>query len=75
MEVEIKEVEGGSLIKVLESDFTALIVRNGDSERIYLPGNTSQDSTYYVSGNRETEAYEFFHPGEIEDFEVLRTDS
>ena len=75
MEIEIKKVEGGHLIKVLEGSPAALIVEESSSERIYLPGEKSQDSTYYVSGNSDTEAHEFFHPGEIDDFEVLRSSS
>lgn len=75
MEVEIEEVDGGHIIRVPGSGLTALIVRSGDSERIYLPGDSSDDSTYYVSGNPDTGSNDFFHPGDIDDFEVLRTDS
>lgn len=75
MEWEKEKLDEGYLIRIFGDVPTAVIVSDGASERIYLPGERTSDSSYYVSTNRETGANEFFHPGEIDDLEVLRTSS
>lgn len=47
MEVETRERENGHLIRVETQQKIALAVYSNGKERIYLPGNTGSDTTYY----------------------------
>ena len=47
MEVETQGRENGHLIRVKTDQKIALAVYSNGKERIYLPGNTGSDSTYY----------------------------
>lgn len=76
MEVETREVENGTSIRVETEKEVAVVVESKSEERIYLPGGSGTDSTYYVentSGLEKTgSGYRVLHQGEIDDLTVLR---
>ena len=75
MEVETREVENGTWIKVMADQEVAVVVDSEEGERIYLPDLSGEDSTYYAentSGLVETEdGYTVLHEGVVEDITVL----
>ena len=72
MEVEKREVENGYIFSISGGEPAALLVRHHGEEKIYLPFHSADDSTYYVEGDSPAKSsYEFFHPGEFDEFEVL----
>ncbi|MFB6144008.1 MAG: hypothetical protein ABEJ98_01730 [Candidatus Nanohaloarchaea archaeon] len=66
MEFETREERGGTVIETEED--AAVVVNGSEGERIFLPGVSGSDSSYYV----EEGGKEFFYGGEIEEIEVIR---
>lgn len=75
MEVETVETEEGTEIKVSTSKEVAVVVQDGEEERIYLPEVPGDDSTYYAEATDQLmptqEGYTVTYPGEPEDITVL----
>ena len=57
MNYQVREVENGVEICV-EAEEAAVVVQEGGEERIYLPGNNAQDSTYYTANTKGLEESE-----------------
>ena len=77
MEVEKQELENGFIFRISGEKPAGLLVRKGSTERIYLPRDaTGNNSTYYVEGDSPaSSAYEFYHPGSFDEYEVLDSSS
>jgi hypothetical protein len=75
MEVQTRQVEGGTEIRVRTDRKISVAVKTPGGERIYLPEAEGSDSSYYIEepeSLRETsEGYAVVHPGEVEDVEVI----
>lgn len=75
MDIETRQVDGGTEIRVRTDDEVALAVKTPGGERIYLPEAEGSDSSYYVEepeSLRETGyGYAVVHPGRVEDVEVI----
>ncbi|MFB6190061.1 MAG: hypothetical protein ABEJ91_00640 [Candidatus Nanohaloarchaea archaeon] len=75
MEIQTRQVEGGTEIRVSTDSKVAVAVKTPGGERIYLPSGAGSDSSYYVEepeSLRETEyGYAVVHPGSVEDVEII----
>ncbi len=75
MNVETRETERGTEIRVGTSQKVAVAVKTGEGERIYLPEADGSDSSYYVeepeSLRKTDEGYVVLHLGAVEDVEVI----
>lgn len=73
MEVETREVENGVEITVKASEKVALSVCDGETEEIYLPEVSANDSTYYAeASSREWEnGFQVVHRGEVDEIELI----
>lgn len=73
MEVETREVEEGIEITVRADQKVALSVWDGETEEIYLPDVSGNDSTYYVeAGSSKYEnGFQVVHRGDVDDIELI----
>ncbi len=75
MEVQTREVEKGTEIRVETGSKVAVVVKTGSGERIYLPSGRSEDSGYYAAEPEtllETDyGYRVVHKGNVEEVEVI----
>ena len=71
-----REVENGTEI-VVEADEAAVVVREDGEERIYLPGNNQQRSTYYAADTKglekEGNGFSVVHSGTPDSIKVFST--
>ncbi|QKQ98649.1 hypothetical protein GKQ38_03950 [Candidatus Nanohaloarchaea archaeon] len=74
MDVRIQETEKGSQIDI-HTDRKIAVAVEGEEERIYLPEESDNNTSYYAEsyeGLRSTDfGYQLVHEGEISDFEIL----
>jgi len=75
MELETREKERGTLILVETDEKVAVVVKDYQGERIYLPEVGGEDTSYYVeepeSLRKTEEGYVVLHDGEVENVEVI----
>lgn len=75
MDIQTQDTENGTEIQVYTDKKVALLVRSEGSERIYLPGVSDDDSTYYADSpnglTRTSEGYRVVHRGNVDDLEVI----
>lgn len=76
MDVEISDRNDGKLVKIIsDKDKVALVIKDEENERIYLPGSENNNSTYYVensTGLTKTDyGFRVLHKGEITELELL----
>lgn len=75
MEVETRETERGTEIRIETEQKIALAVKSEGEERIYLPSSRSSDSSYYVEEVetllRTEKGYKILHRGDVEEVEVI----
>ncbi|MFB6212983.1 MAG: hypothetical protein ABEJ07_00230 [Candidatus Nanohaloarchaea archaeon] len=76
MNVETRQVDGGTEVRVSADRKVAVAVKTPEGERIYLPEAEGSDSSYYVeepeSLRKTSDGYAVVHPGEVEEVEVIR---
>lgn len=75
MEYNISSEEDGTRIEVITDNKAAVAVKSEGEERIYLPLEETENSTYYVDEPSRlvpTEnGYTVIHPGKVYDVEVF----
>jgi hypothetical protein len=74
-EYRTRETEQGTEIQVRAENEVALVVREGDDERIFLPPFNAEQDTYYVEPTDEVveteEGYRIVYPGEPTSIELF----
>lgn len=75
-DVETRQIEKGTEIRVKTENEIALVVESSKGERIYLPKGKGSDSTYYVENTSHLErfsnGYGVVHQGDVDDITVLQ---
>lgn len=75
MEVETQEVENGTKIIVKTDQDLALSVISGGKERIYLPNQFSNNSTYYVEESaveNSSTGFSVIHTEPVDQINVIK---
>jgi hypothetical protein len=75
MNIETRQVENGTRITVDTSQKIALSVVSGGKERIYLPDDFSNDSTYYVeesSVETSSNSFSVVHTEPVDEISVIQ---
>lgn len=75
MEVQTEEVENGTKITVKADQDIALSVISGGKERIYLPYQFSNNSTYYVedsSVENTSAGFSIIHTRPVDQIDVIK---
>lgn len=75
MEVKTEQLDEGTRISVETDQEIAVVVREKDGERIYLPEVSGDDSSYYTEEVESlvptSEGYSVVHPGNVDNVTVL----
>ncbi len=75
MDIETRETDRGTEIRLKTSERVALVVRSEEGERVYLPAAEGSDSSYYVEDpvhlQQVENGYQVLHTGPVEEIEVI----
>lgn len=75
MEYNLSSEEEGTRIEVITDKKAAVAVRANGEERIYLPLEQTESSTYYVDEPSQLfpteKGYTVIHPGKVSEVEVF----